>query len=159
MFQKAKNRMEEEIRRLDRELRHELPKEIQRAVAMGDLRENAEYQAALERQGLVQARLRHLRKLVAELASVDWRSFPKDQVGLGSEVGLVNVDTGKSVSYELVLGEEADFPKGKVSVNSPIGRGLLGKKVGDEVIIRAPGGTKTYEMETLRTVHDRQKEF
>ena len=159
MFQKAKNRMEEEIRRLDRELRHELPKEIQRAVAMGDLRENAEYQAALERQGLVQARLRHLHKLVTELSSVDWRSFPRDRIGLGSKVDLVDVDSGKSVTYELVLSEEADFPKGKVSVNSPIGRGLIGKNVGDEVIIRAPGGTKTYELETLRTVHDRQEEL
>jgi transcription elongation factor GreA len=151
--------MEEEIRQLEKELRYELPREIQKAVAMGDLRENAEYQSALERQGFVRARLGHLRKMVSELSAVDVANLPRDRASLGSKVSLVDLDSGAKVFYELVLSEEADFPNGKVSVNSPIGKGLLGKGVGEEVIVRAPAGDKSYEVEKLLTIHDRQDEL
>lgn len=159
MFRKTRQRMEQEIHQLEKELRYELPQEIQRAVAMGDLRENAEYQSALERQGFVRARLGQLRKMVSDLSAVDPGKLPRDQVGLGSRVGLIDLDNGQAVSYELVLSEDADFSTGKVSVNSPIGKGLLGKRVGDEVTIRAPGGDRSFEVKELRTAHDRKDEI
>lgn len=159
MFRKSLQRMEGEIRQLEKELRYELPREIQKAVAMGDLRENAEYQSALERQGFVRARLGQLRKMVTELASIDVGSLPRDRAGLGSRVNLIDLDSGASVAYELVLSEEADFPNGKVSVNSPIGKALLGRGVGDEVVVRAPAGDRSYEVEKLLTVHDRGEEL
>ena len=158
MFRKSRLRMEAEIQQLEKELHHELPREIQRAREMGDLRENAEYQAALERQGLIQARLAQLRKMVSELAAIPVDQFPRDRVALGSRVRLVDLDSGETVTYELVLSEEADFSRGRVSVNSPIGRGLLGHRKGDEVEIRAPSGSRSFEMEELQTVHDRKND-
>ncbi len=155
MFQRARKKLEEEIGLLDQELRVELPKEIGRAAALGDLRENAEYQTALERQRFVQARLGQLRKMLIEISSANLNNLPRDQAGLGSKVGLVDLDTGKKVSYEIVLSEEADYPKGRITIGSPIGQALLGKKVGDEVVIHAPSGTRTCELEDLRTAHDR----
>ena len=157
MFQRARKKLEEEIRVLDQELRVELPKEIKWAAALGDLRENAEYQSALERQRFVQARLGQLRKMLIEISSINLNSLPRDRVGLGSKVGLVDLDTGKEAVYELVFSEEVDFPKGRISVGSPIGKALLGKKVGDEVVIRAPSGTRTCEVKEMRTAHDRSK--
>ena len=158
MFRKSRLRMEAEIQKLEKELRHELPREIQRARELGDLRENAEYQAALERQGLIQARLAQLRKMVSELAAIAVDQLPRDRVAIGSRVRLIDLDSGEPVTYELVLSEEADFPQGKVSVNSPIGRGLLGHRQGDEVVIRAPSGARSYEVEELHTFHDRKDE-
>ncbi|MBI4161907.1 MAG: GreA/GreB family elongation factor [Acidobacteria bacterium] len=150
--------MEEEIRQLEKELRQDLPVEIRRAVALGDLRENAEYQSALERQSFVQARLGQLRRMLADLSTAGLNNLPRDRVGLGSLVGLVDLDNGEAVQFEIVLSEDADFPRGKVSVNSPIGKGLLGRRVGEEVVIRAPSGVRQFELQALRTIHDREGE-
>ena len=158
MFQKTRKKLGDEVRRLDQELRVELPREIHRAAALGDLRENAEYQAALERQRYIQARLAQLRKMLMEISSADLNNLPRDRAGLGSQVLIVDLDTGKKTSYELVLGEETDFSKGRISVGSPIGKALLGKDVGDEVVIRAPSGTRTCELKKLVTVHERPQE-
>jgi len=143
-----------ELRALERELRIELPKEIQTALAMGDLRENAEYHAALERQAFVRARVGQLRERLSELGKVDLSRVPRDRSGLGSTLTLLDLDSDDEVTYRLVVPEVADLKQGLVSTSSPIGRGLLGKKVGDEVRIQVPSGAKRYEILELTTLHD-----
>lgn len=145
----------EEVRTLEKELRVELPKEIKKALAMGDLRENAEYQAALERQGYVKARIGQLRERLAELSTMNLAQIPEDRAGLGSTLLLLDLATDEEVSYELVLPEIADIRAGLVSTASPIGRGLLGKRVGDEVSIRIPTGERVFEILELHTIHDK----
>ncbi len=149
-----KKKLLDEIATLERELRTELPKEILRARALGDLSENAEYHAAKERQRLVEARLSQLKKRAADMSLVDMSKIPHDRVGLGSVV--VVLDTGKEeeTTYSLVTSEEADVPNGKVSTSSPIGRALLGKEVGDVVKVQSPSGVKELEILKLTTVHD-----
>jgi len=137
-------RLESELKGLEREYRIELPKEIRTAVAMGDLRENAEYKAALERQAYVRARIGQLRKCLGELKAIN----------LGSRVTLLNLDTDEEVTYELVFPEVADLESGFVSIASPIGRGLLGLSAGDEVSVQIPAGTKRFEVLDLLTIHD-----
>lgn len=149
-----KKKLQDEIAALEHELRSELPKEILRARALGDLSENAEYHAAKERQGLVNARLGQLQARLREFAMVDLTKIPKDRVGLGSHVVVLDNDKGEEVSYHLVTSEEADAPSGKISTSSPIGRGLLGKKVGDSVRIQIPGGVREMEIISLATIHD-----
>ena len=155
MVEKAREALREELKRLERELRHELPKEIQRARALGDLRENAEYQAALERQTFVRARLGQLQQKLALLATFNANALPRDTAALGSVVTLLDIDSGAQVRYELVVSDESDVANGKISVNSPIGKGLLGSREGDERQIRIPVGVKRYEVIKLVTVHDR----
>ncbi len=149
-----KKKLQDEIAALEHELRSELPKEILRARALGDLSENAEYHAAKERQGLVNARLGQLQARLREFAMVDLTKIPKDRVGLGSHVVVLDNDKDEEVSYHLVTSEEADAPSGKISTSSPIGRGLLGKKVGDSVRIQIPGGVREMEIISLATIHD-----
>src|ERR1700752_5360646 len=149
-----KKKLEEEIATLEYELRNELPKEILKARAHGDLSENAEYHAAKERQGFVNARLGQLKKRAAELAMIDIAKIPHDKVGLGSRVVVLDVKKDEQITYYLVTSEEADAPSGKISTGSPIGRALLGKEVGDEVRVTIPGGVKQLEILELTTIHE-----
>ncbi|MEK7407257.1 MAG: transcription elongation factor GreA [Acidobacteriota bacterium] len=149
-----KKKIQAEIAALDYELRNELPKEILKARAHGDLSENAEYHAAKERQGYVNARLGQLRKRLTEFAMADLSRIPRDRVGLGSEVVVLDLNKDEEVTYKLVTSEEADVAKGRISTSSPIGRGLIGKEVGDAVKIQIPGGVREFEILKLTTIHD-----
>lgn len=147
-------KLQDEIAALEYELRNELPKEILKARAHGDLRENAEFHAAKERQRFVDARLAQLRIRVSELAMIDLSKIPADRVGLGSTVVVLDLVKEEEITYKLVTSEDADVTKGLLSTSSPIGRGLLGKKVGDEVKIVIPGGVRRMEILSLKTIHD-----
>ncbi len=147
-------RLREEVRRIERELRVELPKELQKAAAHGDLRENAEYQAAKERQSYLNARLVHLTQRIHALASIKLDDIPQDRIAFGSRIYLEDIETGREVVYELVTPEEVAPKEGKISVSSPIGRELLGKQEGDLITIHLPSGTKEYEVCRIETLHD-----
>ncbi len=149
-----KKKLQEEINTLEYELRNELPKEILKARAHGDLKENAEFHAAKERQRYVDARLGQLKNRLAEFSMVDFSKIPHDRVGLGSKVVVFDVEKDEKITYKLVTSEETDVSKGLISTSSPIGRGLLGKQVGDEVKIVIPGGTREMEILELVTIHD-----
>lgn len=149
-----KKRMLEEITKLEHELRNELPKEILKARAHGDLRENAEFHAAKERQRYVDSRLSSLKLRLAELSMVDLTKIPRDRVGLGSKVVVLDLDKNEEIHYRLVASEESDVANGLISTSSPIGKGILGKKVGDDVTIPIPGGQRKLEILELTTVHD-----
>jgi len=149
-----KKRLEEEIRTLDHELKIQLPKEIQRAREYGDLRENAEYKAAKERQSFLQARIGQLRTRLAALSMVNLDRIPRDKVGLGSTVTLRETASGGEIVYDLVTPEEADPTLGRISPSSPIGKSLLNHEEGDVVEVRVPSGTKEYEITRLVTIHD-----
>lgn len=147
-------RFEDEIQGLDRELRTDLPKEIRSARELGDLSENAEYQAAKERQRLVESRISMLKKRVSEIALLNLDRLPTDKVGLGSIVH-VSEDGGEAMVYRLVMPEDADATKGLISPGSPIGRAFLNKEPGDEVIVQTPnGGVRRFEILKLITAHD-----
>jgi transcription elongation factor GreA len=149
----VRSRLLEELKSLERELRVELPKEIKAALAMGDLRENAEYHAALERQGFVRARIGQLKTRLGELGTMNLANVPNDRVSIGSKVTLLDLDRDKELTYELVFPELADHPKGLVSIASPIGKGLVGKREGDQVTIRIPSGQKRFEILAFTTLH------
>jgi transcription elongation factor GreA len=149
-----KKKLQEEIAALEYELRNELPKEILKARAHGDLSENAEYHAAKDRQGFVNARLNQLKKRLAEVSMVDFSKIPHDKVGLGSTVVVLDVKREEELTYSLVTSEEADAANGKISTTSPIGRALLGKEVGDVTKVLSPGGVKELEVLKLTTIHD-----
>lgn len=153
-MEELKKKLQDEISALERELNIELPKEILRARAHGDLSENAEYHAAKERQGYVNARLHQLKSRMAVLAMIDMSKISHDKVGLGSEVVVLDLKKDEEVTYRLVTSEETDVGKGWISTSSPIGRGLLGKEVGDVVRIQIPGGSRELEIVKLTTIHD-----
>ena len=153
-MKEAKKKLEDEIRTLDRELKEEIPKALKTAAAMGDLSENAEYQAAKERQSFLQARLFQLRDRLATLSMVNLSKIPTDKVSYGSKVVLLDLDTDKEVTYKLVSSEESNVKQGLISTASPIGKSLMGHEEGDEVEIRTPGGVKNYEIVQLTTLHD-----
>ncbi len=132
----------------------ELPREIKTAVAMGDLRENAEYHAALERQSFVKARIGQLRERLSALNTLNLSQLPRDRVGLGSKVTLLDLDSDQEVRYELVFPELADLSTGLISVASPIGKSLLNRQEGDEVSITTPSGQKRFELLGVVTLHD-----
>lgn len=149
-----KKKLQEEVAALEYELRNELPKEILRARAHGDLSENAEYHAAKERQRYVDARLAQLKARLMDFSMVDMTKIPHDRVGLGSQVVVLDLTKDEELSFLIVTSEEADVAKGKISTGSPIGRGLLGKRVGDTVKIQIPGGSREMEILRLTTIHD-----
>ena len=153
-MQDLKKKLEEEIAALDIELRIGLPREIAKARAHGDLSENAEYHAAKERQGMVNARLGQLRARLRELSMIDMSRIPRDRVGLGSSVTVLDLTKEEEVTYRLVTSEEANVNEGRISTSSPIGRGLLGKQVGDTVKVQIPGGVREMEIIQLITIHD-----
>jgi transcription elongation factor GreA len=155
MLEAARAKLEKELKALEKEYRQDLPKEIHRALQMGDLRENSEYRSALDRQQFVKARIGQLQKQLQDLSMVDLNSLPNDRVALGSSVTLYDVEADRTMVYELVMPDMADFSKGLVSVTSPIGKALLAHKVGDEVTVKIPAGTRTYEIVKLVTVHEK----
>jgi len=145
-------RFELEIAQLERELTQELPKEIQRARELGDLRENAEYQAAKERQRFVEARVSMLRKRVSEIQLMNLDRIPRDRAGFGSKLTIR--ENGQAFVYELVMPEDSDPDRGLVSVASPIGRAFVGKEMGEEIEVPTPAGVRVFEIVSLVTIHD-----
>ena len=154
MVNEIKKRIEDEIKTLDYELKVTLPKEILRAREHGDLRENAEYKAAKERQSYLQARVGQLHQRLAQLSMVNLDRIPRDKVGLGSSVDLKDTTSGDAVFYEIVTPEEADPNVGRISPSSPIGRCLLGHEEGDVVEVKVPSGSREFEILKLVTIHD-----
>ena len=154
MTEHIRKKLQDEINALEHELIHELPKEIKKAAALGDLSENAEYHMAKQRQEFVKARVRQLGRRLADLSMVNMNNIPKDKVGLGSTVKVFDNDKNTEVEYKLVTSEESDFATGKISTTSPIGRALLNKKIGDSATVVTPNGTRELEILSLSTIHD-----
>ena len=154
MTELIKKKLQEEINALEHELIHELPKEIKKAAALGDLSENAEYHMAKQRQEFVKARVRQLGKRLADLSMVNMNNIPHDKVGLGSTIKVYDSTKEEEIEYKLVTSEESDVATGKISTTSPIGRALLNKKVGDEALVVTPNGNRTLEILKLSTIHD-----
>ena len=154
MPEHIKRKLEDEIQVLEHELNHELPKELKKAVAMGDLSENAEYHMAKQRQEFLKARIRQLGKRLADLSLINMNNIPRDKVGLGSTVKVFDSTKNEEMEYKLVTSEESDVAAGKISTTSPIGRCLLNKRVGDSVVVVSPGGNRELEILKLSTIHD-----
>jgi transcription elongation factor GreA len=151
---KIKHKLQEEIDTLEHELNLELPKELMKARAHGDLSENAEYKYAKERQGFVSARLGQLKKRMGDLGMLNLSNIPHDRAGYGSRVWLRDLAKAAEVEYKLVTSEEADAAQGLISTTSPIGRALLGRRKGDEVKVQTPAGIKEFELIGLKTIHE-----
>jgi transcription elongation factor GreA len=154
MPEQIRKKLQDEIENLERELNHELPKELKRAVALGDLSENAEYHMAKQRQEYVRARLGQLKKRMADLSLINMNNIPRDKAGLGSSVRVYDTTKDEEIEYKLVTSEESDVSNGKISTTSPIGRALLNKKVGDTAIVNTPTGKRELEVLSLTTIHD-----
>ena len=154
MTEQIKRKLQDEIDSLEHELIHELPKEIKKAAALGDLSENAEYHMAKQRQEFVKARVRQLGKRLADLSMINMNNIPKDRVGLGSTVKVYDGTKEEEVEYNLVTSEESDVAAGKISTTSPIGRALLNKKVGDTATVVTPTGKRELEILKLTTIHE-----
>ena len=153
---KIRRKLEEEIRTLEHELNHELPKELLKARAHGDISENAEFKYAKERQGYLTARLGQLQKRLGDVAMLNLNNLPRDRAGYGSRVWLLDLQKSVEVEYRLVTTEEADATNGLISTTSPIGKALLGRRVGDEVKVQTPAGVKEFEVVRLLTIHDEE---
>jgi transcription elongation factor GreA len=154
MPEHIKKKLQEEIDVLEHELNHELPAELKKAVAMGDLSENAEYHMAKQRQEFVRARLGMMKKRMAELSLMNLANIPRDRAALGSALVVFDSTKDEEIHYKLVTSEESDVTKGMVSTTSPIGRSLMGKKVGDVTTVVTPGGTRELEILKLITMHE-----
>src|SRR5688572_398516 len=152
MLEEIKKKLEDEIERLMKELTVTLPKAIQKAVELGDLSENAEYKSALERQQFVQARLNHLTQRMSEISRIDTTKISPDRVGFGSKVKLRDQQSGQEITYSLVFGDYIDLDSDQISMASPIGSALLGKKLNDDVVVRLPRGDRTYRIVELTTL-------
>jgi len=151
-------KMKKEITMLKHELNVELPKEIGIAREHGDLKENAEYHAAKERQAYVRNRLEQLSERLGQLSMIDFSRIPRDRIGLGSSVTVLDLDTDEKITYELVIAEESDAAMKKISVSSPIGRALVNKKDQDEVEVRVPSGIREFEILSFETIYDKLSE-
>lgn len=149
------SRLKRELAELQYELSHELPHRLEEARAHGDLRENAEYDAAKNRQGILRARIGQMNERLRELSTYSFARIPKDRISYGSLVKLSDVDSGDEIEYQLVFPEEVDAAAGLISINAPIGQALMNKAPGDEVVVQTPRGRKTYEVIELSTLHDR----
>jgi transcription elongation factor GreA len=154
LTQDIKQRLQTELDELESELRVHLPKEIKRALEFGDLRENAEYRAALDRQNVVKARITQLRQRLSEISSIDLSKVPHDKAAYGSTLVLYDPEREEELTYRLVTPEESDPQGGLISTTSPVGRSLMGKEEGDEVVVRTPAGARRFEIKRLTTVHD-----
>ena len=152
MLRDVKQKLEEEMQRIEHELRVTLPKEIQAALGQGDLSENAEYESAKNRQSTLQARFAQIQKRLADLSRIDVTGVPKDRAGLGSEVTVENLESGEEILYTLVIPELADGNKSFVSMASPVGKALMNRRVGDTVTITIPRGTLEYEVRRIVTL-------
>jgi transcription elongation factor GreA len=154
MPEHIKKKLQDEIEALEYELQHELPKELKKAVAMGDLSENAEYHMAKQRQEYVRARLGQLKKRMADLSLINMANIPRDKAGLGSTVKVYDSTKDEEIQYKLVTSEESDVTQGLISTTSPIGRALINKKVGDTATVVSPTGNREMEILSLTTIHD-----
>src|SRR5215204_80012 len=152
----VKKKLREELDTLEEELHFKLPKEIQHAREFGDLRENAEYKAAMERQSIVQARIGQVRQRLSEVDSIDLSKIPTDRIAYGSRVVLFDVEKEEKVTYKLVTSEESDPDNGMISTVSPIGQALMGREEGDEVKVKTPTGWRTFEVDRLTTIHEKE---
>ena len=153
MIEELKRKLGEEAEKLRHELNVTLPNEIRKAVELGDLRENSEYKAALERQQFVQARLGHLTQRLSKLSSIDIAQIPSDKVGLGSRVVVEDEATNVRETYDLVFGDAVEFDEGHVSMASPIGRALAGKGIGEVAVLKLPARTRRLKIVELQTIH------
>ena len=151
---KIKQKLEAEIHAIENELVNELPKEIAKARAHGDLSENSEYKYAKERQAYLNARIGQLKKRMGDVSMLNVTSLPKDKAAFGSRVWLVDLKSSKKIEYKLVTTEESDAANGMISTTSPIGKALMGKKVGDEITVQTPVGVKEFEVVKLKTIHE-----
>ena len=158
MPEHIKKKLQDELAALEYELAHDIPKELKKAVALGDLSENAEYHMAKQRQEYLKARIRQLGKRLADLSLINMSNIPKDKVGLGSTVKVYDNTKDEEVEYKLVTSEESDVEAGKISTTSPIGRALLNKKVGDTAMVVTPNGKREMEILALTTIHDEAEE-
>ncbi len=152
MLDEIKQKIEDEIEDLSRELHFDLPDRIGKAVALGDLRENSEYKAALERQQFVQARIGHLTRRVSELSQIDVEGMPPDRVGFGSRVTVHDYTLGEDMTFTIVVGDYIDLDGGYVSMASPIGQGLMGARQDEEVVVALPAGERKYKVVELQTL-------
>ncbi len=150
----VRKKLQTELDQLEEELHFKLPKEISRAREWGDLKENAEYKAAMERQSMVQARIMQVRQRLSEVESIDVSKLPLDKVAYGSTVVLYDVERDEDITYRLVTSEESEPENGLISTVSPIGQGLMGREEGDEVKIKTPSGWRNFEIKKLKTVHE-----
>jgi len=157
-MEEVKAKLQEELATLEDELHFKLPKEIQKAREFGDLRENAEYKAALERQTFVKARIRQIQERLSEVQSIDISKIPTDRIAYGSKVVLYDLDKDEKITYELVTSEESQPEAGRISTVSPIGQALLGKKDGDTVKVKTPTGVRNFEIARLTTIHEKENE-
>lgn len=153
----VRKKLEEELKILETELKIDLPKELHKAAALGDLRENAEYKAARDRQEYLQARVGALRKRLSDLALINIDTLPRDRAAYGSTLTVLDQDKDEEVKYKLVTAEEADLSKGLISTTSPIGKSFMGKREGDEVEVRTPQGVRHFEILKLVTIHGTQE--
>ena len=150
----VRKKLQQELDSLEEELHFKLPKEIQKAREFGDLRENAEYKAAMERQSIVRARIMQVRQRLGEVESIDVSKIPTDRVAYGSRVVLFDLEKEEKVKYRLVTSEESDPENGLISTVSPIGQALMGKEEGDEVKVKTPNGVRNFEISRLTTIHE-----
>jgi transcription elongation factor GreA len=155
-MESVRKKLKDELDQLEEELHFKLPKEIQLAREFGDLRENAEYKAAMERQGIVNARIGQIQQRLSEVDDIDLSKLPTDRVAYGSTVVLYDLDRDEKVTYKLVTSEESDPEKGLISTVSPIGQGLMGKEEGDEVTVKTPTGIRKFEISRLTTIHEKE---
>lgn len=156
-MEEIRKKLQDELDKLEEELHFKLPKEIQKAREFGDLRENAEYKAAMERQSIVQARIRQIHERLGEVKSIDVSKLPIDRIAYGSSVVLFDIEKEEKITYRLVTSEESDPEKGLISTVSPIGQALMGKEEGDEVRVKTPNGVRNFEISRLTTIHDQAK--
>jgi transcription elongation factor GreA len=157
-MEEVKRKLKEELDALEEELHFALPKEIQKAREWGDLRENAEYKAAMERQTMVQARIMQVRQRINEVESIDISQLPTDRIAYGSTVVLYDIEKEEKVTYKLATSEESDPENGVISTVSPIGQALIGKEEGDEVRVKTPTGVRSFEIARLTTIHDQEED-
>ena len=154
MTLKIREKLEAEMRALENELKFDLPRELQKALEHGDLRENSEYQSALQRQEFVRARIAQIRKQLSDLSMINLSKVPRDRAAYGSIVTVRDIETRETITYRLVIGDEADPERGLISISSPIGASLVGKQEGDEVTVQTPAKVRHLEIVRLVTLHD-----
>ena len=154
MTEHVKRKLQDEIDALEHELNHELPKELKKAVALGDLSENAEYHMAKQRQEFVRARLGNLKKRMGDLSLINMANIPKDRAAIGSTLKVYDSSKEQEIEYKLVTSEESDVAKGLISTTSPIGRALMGKRPGDTATVASPNGDRELEILSLKTIHE-----
>jgi transcription elongation factor GreA len=148
------DQLREQLADLEREFRVDIPERIRQAREMGDLRESGEYETAKDRQGFLQARIGFLRQRIAELSTINLAQIPRDRIAFGATATLVDEESGEEVTYRLVASEQVDTARGWISPGSPVGQALVGKREGDPVVVRTPGGTRRFEVSRVVTLHD-----